>query len=154
MHGMHAHLFIALPSLLDETLLVFAFGVSHWSTLWDFIQILLLLCTHLFLILVQIITPHTCARGKAINLSICCHRRWRHENHQISNSRQYACCKHNKLVDISDKVVSTRFELLKMVYKIMHFLFSMPVVYWPHPLYWCWCDCACSSSVKERVVKS
>ena len=27
-----------------------------------------------------------------------------------------ACCKHNELVDIGEKLVSTRFELLKMAY--------------------------------------
>ena len=50
-----------------------------------------------------------------------------------------ASCKHNQLVDIGEKLVYTRFELLKKAYiivlKIVHFLFSMPVVYRPHPLF-------------------
>ena len=62
-----------------------------------------------------IITLRSCARGKAIGLSIC-HRRRRccrqHENRQILSSR----CLYNQLVDISEKLVYTRLEFLKKAY--------------------------------------
>ena len=34
----------------------------------------------------NLITPRACARGKAIGLSVCCHRQ--HENRQISSFRR------------------------------------------------------------------
>ena len=36
--------------------------------------------------MVQVITPHACARGKAIGLYVCCCR-CPHENHQFGCSR-------------------------------------------------------------------
>ena len=49
----------------------------------------------------------------------------------------YVCCKHNQSVDIGEKLVYMHFKLLRglLVLQIVHFLFSMPVVYRPHPLF-------------------
>ena len=46
-------------------------------------------------------------------LSVCRRCCCQHENCQLSSSRR---CKHNKSVDINEKLVSTCFELLKMAY--------------------------------------
>ena len=43
------------------------------------------------------------------------------------------CCKHNQSVDIGEKLVCAQKGLL--VLQIVHFLFSMRVVYRPHPLF-------------------
>ena len=49
------------------------------------------------------------------------------------------CCKHNQSVDIGKKLICMHFKLLKkvnlLVLQIVHFLFSMPVVYRPHLLF-------------------
>ena len=49
-----------------------------------------------------------------------------------------ACCNYHELVDICEKMASVHFELLSMahlvVLQIVHFTFSIPVVYQPHPL--------------------
>ena len=47
-----------------------------------------------------------------------------------------ACCKHNQSVDIGEKLVCTHFaQKGLLVLRIVHYLFSMPVVYRPHPLH-------------------
>ena len=69
-----------------------------------------------------VITPRACTRSKAIGLSICCcRRRRRHENRQISSFRHY-------MLRIAENGL--------LALQIVHFLFSMPVVYRPHPSYW------------------
>ena len=45
-----------------------------------------------------------------------------------------ACCNYHGLVDIGEKLVSVCFELLNIAPQIVHFLFSMPVVYQPHSM--------------------
>ena len=59
---------------------------------------------------------------------------------KIARSQVLVCayCKHNELVDIGEKLVSTCFKLLKWLTSATNcvFLFGMPVVYQPHPLYW------------------
>ena len=91
-----------------------------------------------------IITPRACARGKAIGLyglSVCrCRRcRCRHENRQISCLGICASSKHIK--PISRFWWKTGLYALRiaqkglLVLQIVHFLFSMPVVYRPHPLF-------------------
>ena len=51
---------------------------------------------------------------------------------KIARSRvlgTFACCKHNQLVDIGEKLVCTPFELLKkglLALQIVYFLLSMP----------------------------
>ena len=59
-------------------------------------------------------SPHACARGKAIGLSVVIV-----VGMKIARSRVLvicACYKHNQLVDIGEKLVCTRFELLKKAY--------------------------------------
>ena len=59
-----------------------------------------------------LITLCACARGKAISLSVVVV-----VSTKIAISRVLGicvCCKHNESVDISEKLVSTCFELLKM----------------------------------------
>ena len=58
----------------------------------------------------DVITLRACARGKVIGLYVCRCRR-QHEYRQISRSR------HNESVDICEKLVSARFELLNMAHK-------------------------------------
>ncbi len=111
---------------------------------------------------VTLITPHACARGKTIGLSICCRRRRRrrrwHENRQISSSRHLCVL---KLQGIGRYQWKTGFCVLRiaehgsLALQIVHFSFSMPVVYRPHPLHvLMWLDCACSTSMQVRIAKS
>ena len=44
-------------------------------------------------------------------------------------------CNHDKSVDIGEKLGPARLNLPKMAYYSTTYLFSMPVVYRPHPLY-------------------
>ena len=51
---------------------------------------------------------------------------------KIARSRDlgiYACCKHNKSVDISEKQVSMCSQCGSQMLQIVHYPFSMPVVY-------------------------
>ena len=81
----------------------------------SFIQLFLYLFLFFFIVL-SVITPRACARGKAIGLSVCCrHCRW----HEIARSCVLGICvscKQNQSVDIREKLVCTRFELLKKAY--------------------------------------
>ena len=50
-----------------------------------------------------------------------------------------ACYKHNQSVDIGEKNGLYALRISRkslLVLQIVHFLFSMPVVYRPHPLFW------------------
>ena len=58
----------------------------------------------------SLITPRTCARGKA---SICL---FVVVGMKITRSRVLACYMHNESIHIGEKLVSTHFELLKMAY--------------------------------------
>ena len=78
-----------------------------------------------------IITPRTCARGKEIGF-VC---------HLSSVATKIArspvlgictCCNYHKLVDISGKTCFCALGIAEhgsLALQIMHFLFSMPVVY-------------------------
>ena len=62
----------------------------------------------------QIITPRACTRGKAICLSVVVVI-----GMKIARSRVLGictCCNYNQSVDLSEKLVCTRFELLKKAY--------------------------------------
>ena len=82
----------------------------------------------------MIITPRTCARGKAIGF-VC--RRQR--NRQISSSRRLCMMKAQRIGRYRRK---TGFYALRiadiglLALQIVHFLFYIPVVYRPHPLCW------------------
>ena len=61
-----------------------------------------------------IITLRTCARGKAIGLSVVVV-----VGTKIARSCVlgiYACCRHNQSVDVGEKLVCTCFEFLKKAY--------------------------------------
>ena len=64
----------------------------------------------------HVFTPHACARGKGISLSVCRHR----VSTETPKSRVlgiYVCCKHNQSVDIGEKLACTRLEFLKKAYQ-------------------------------------
>ena len=50
----------------------------------------------------------------------------------------YACCEHNQSLDVSENWFVHASNCSKRLTSaiIVHFLFSIPVVYLPHPLYW------------------
>ena len=105
--------------------------------------------------LISCITPCACVRGKVIS-SVCLS-----VITKITRSQALhicVCYNYHELVDLGEKLVFVHFELLNMAhlcYKIMHFSFSMPVVYRPHPLHvLIWLDWACSTSMQVRVAKS
>ena len=86
-----------------------------------------------------IITPRACARGKAIGLSVCCccHCR-RHKNRGISSSRCLCVLKAQPIGRYRWKTGLYALRISQkglLVLQIVHFLFSMPVVYQPHPLF-------------------
>ena len=106
---------------------------------------------------VTIITPHACARGKAIGFfclsSIVCRPK-------IPRSWILgicACCNYHGLVDSGEKLVSVCFKLLNMVHlalHIVHFPLSIPVVYRLHPPHvLTWLSCTCSTSCSMQVYK-
>ena len=68
------------------------------------------------------------------------------------------CCKYNQSVDISEKLVCMRFELLKQAcqcYKLCIFcLACLWFIDRTQSTSMCWCDCTCSSTVLEWVIKS
>ena len=70
-----------------------------------------------------------------------------------------ACCKHSKSVDTYEKLVYVRFKFAghgSLVLQIVHFPFTMPVVYRLHPLRWHVHVLmrACLTSMQVRVTKS
>ena len=91
------------------------------------------------------ITPRACAMGKAI---VC---RCRHENRQISNSRHVCVLWLPRTGRYRRKTgfcVLRTAEHGSLALQIVHFPFSMPVVYRLHPLHvLTWLDCACSTSM-------
>ena len=75
------------------------------------------LCSHKFLS--TLVSLRACARDKAIGLSVCLSVVVVVVGTKIARSRVLGICasyKHNQSVDISEKLVCTRFELLKKAY--------------------------------------
>ena len=94
------------------------------------------------MVLALIFTPRACARDKAI---VCPPVVVVVVGTKIARSRALGicgCCKHNQSVDIGGKTgfyalrIAQKSLLALQIHEIVHFLFSMPVVYRPHPLYW------------------
>ena len=84
--------------------------------------------------------PARMRRGKAIGLSVCrCRCRHRQqENHQILHSRYLYVLQAQPISRYRWKTGLYALRIAQkdlLVLQIVHFLFSMPVVYRPHPLF-------------------
>ena len=101
-----------------------------------------------------------CAHAQGVKQSVLSVRRLSSVITKIARSWVLGicvCCNYHRLVDVGEKLVCllriAEHGLLAL--QIVHFLFSLPVVYWSHPLHvLMWLDYACSTLMQVRITKS